>query len=56
MSGLKPRTVLYVPSIVYAALKDAMRWNRVARNVADAATPPPGGSTRQGRRTALVLT
>ena len=31
--------------------KDAMRWNRVARNVADAATPPPLGSTRRGRRT-----
>ncbi len=28
-----------------------MRWNRVARNVADAATPPPVGSTRRGRRT-----
>ncbi|MDP9418887.1 MAG: site-specific integrase [Actinomycetota bacterium] len=50
-AGLKPRTVLYVHSIVHAALKDAMRWNRVARNVADAATPPPLGSTRQGRRT-----
>jgi integrase len=43
--------VLYVHSIVHAALKDAMRWNRVARNVADAATPPPIGSTRRGRRT-----
>jgi len=42
---------LYVHSIVHAALKDAMRWNRVARNVADAATPPPVGSTRRGRRT-----
>jgi integrase len=42
--------VLYVHSIVHAALKDAMRWNRVARNVADAATPPPVGSTRRGRR------
>lgn len=26
-----------------------MRWNRVARNVADAATPPPVGSVRNGR-------
>ena len=50
-AGLSPRMVLYVHSIVHAALKDAMRWNRVARNVADAATPPPVGSTRRGRRT-----
>jgi hypothetical protein len=49
-AGLKPRTVRYVHSIVHAALNDAMRWNRVARNVADAATPPPLGSTRRGRR------
>ncbi|MGQ0616227.1 MAG: tyrosine-type recombinase/integrase [Acidimicrobiia bacterium] len=50
-AGLSPRMVLYVHSIVHAALKDAMRWNRVARNVADAATPPPVGATRRGRRT-----
>lgn len=48
-AGLKPRTVLYVHSILHAALKDAMRWNRVARNVADAATPPPAGSTKRGQ-------
>ncbi len=47
--GLKPRTVQYVHTIIHAALKDAMRWNRVARNVADAANPPSAGSTRQGR-------
>jgi len=47
-AGLKPRTVRYVHTIVHAALKDAMRWNRVARNVADAATPPPVGSVRNG--------
>jgi integrase len=51
LAGLKPRTVLYVHSIVHSALKDAMRWNRVARNVADAATPPPAGSTRVGQHT-----
>lgn len=50
-AGLSPRMVLYVHSIVHAALKDGMRWNRVARNVADAATPPPVGSTRRGPRT-----
>ncbi len=47
--GLKPRTVQYVHTIVHAALKDAMRWNRVARNVVDAANPSSVGSTRQGR-------
>lgn len=50
-AGLKPRTVRYVHSIIHAALKDATRWNRVARNVADAATPPPLGSTRRAQRT-----
>ncbi len=48
-AGLKARTVRYVHTIVHAALRDAMRWNRVARNVADAATPPPIGSVRNGR-------
>jgi integrase len=48
-AGLKPRTVRYVHTIVHAALRDALRWNRVARNVADAATPPPVGSVRHGR-------
>ncbi len=48
-AGLKPRTVRYVHTIIHAALRDAMRWNRVARNVADAATPPPVGSVRNGR-------
>lgn len=47
--GLKPRTVPYVHTIVHAALTNVMRWNRVARNVADAANPPSAGSTRQGR-------
>ncbi len=51
VAGLRPRTVLYVHSIVHTALKDAMRWNRVARNVADAATPPPTGSTKRGQHT-----
>jgi integrase len=48
-AGLKPRTVRYIHSIVHAALKDAMRWSRVARNVADAANPPPVGSVRSDR-------
>ncbi|MCA1691711.1 MAG: site-specific integrase [Actinobacteria bacterium] len=51
-TGLKPRTVRYVHTIVHAALKDALRWNRVARNVADAATPPPVGAARSPRPSA----
>ena len=49
--GLSNRTVRYVHTIIHAALRDALRWNRVTRNVASAATPPPQGSTRRGRQT-----
>jgi integrase len=49
--GLSNRTVRYVHTIIHAALRDALRWNRVTRNVADAATPPPEASTRRGRHT-----
>jgi len=49
--GLSPRMVRYVHTIVHAALKDAMAWNRVARNVADACKPPSVGSTKRGRKT-----
>lgn len=49
--GLSNRMVRYVHTIIHAALRDAMRWNRVARNVAEAATPPPVASTRRGRLT-----
>ncbi len=45
-AGLSPRTVRYVHTILHAALKDALRWNRVVRNVADAATPPSAASAR----------
>ena len=38
--GLSPRTVRYLHAIIHAALKDAVRWGLVVRNVADAATPP----------------
>lgn len=51
-AGLKARTVRYVHTILHAALKDALRWNRVARNVADAATAPPGGAARSPRPSA----
>jgi integrase len=47
--GLSPRTVRYVHTILHAALKDALRWNLVARNVADAATPPSAAAVRSHR-------
>lgn len=48
--GLSPRTVRYIHSILHAALKDALRWNRIVRNPADAATPPPESSTKSGQK------
>jgi integrase len=38
--GLSPRTVRYVHTIVQRALKDAVLWDRIARNPAERATPP----------------
>ena len=38
--GLSHKTVRYIHSIIHRALKDATRWNRLARNVAKAADPP----------------
>ena len=49
LAGLSPRTVRYIHTIIHAALKDALRWNRVARNVADAATPPSAAAARSHR-------
>lgn len=38
--GLSRRTVRYVHAILHRALKDAVRWGKIARNVADLADPP----------------
>jgi integrase len=38
--GLSPRSVQYVHAIIHRALRDAVRWGRLARNPADAADPP----------------
>jgi hypothetical protein len=38
--GLAPKTVYYVHSILHRALRDAVRWGYVVRNVADVADPP----------------
>jgi integrase len=42
--GLAPKTVKNIHAILHRALKDAMRWGYVVRNVADAVDPPKGGS------------
>jgi len=44
--GLSPRTVRYAHSVARKALADAVRWNRLVRNVADAADPPRKAATR----------
>ena len=38
--GLAPKTVYYIHSILHRALRDAVRWGYVVRNMADAADPP----------------
>jgi integrase len=40
--GMAPKTVQNVHAILHRALKDAMRWGYVARNVADAVDQPRG--------------
>lgn len=39
-SGLSARTVQIIHMVLHHALKDAVRWGRLPRNVADATTPP----------------
>ena len=46
--GLDRRTVNYIHTILHRALKDAVRWSRLARNPADAADPPRGGANSDG--------
>ena len=46
--GLDRRTVNYIHTILHRALKDAVRWGRLARNPADAADPPRGGAKSDG--------
>jgi integrase len=38
--GLKPKSVRHVHVLLHKALRDAVRWGLVARNVAEAADPP----------------
>jgi integrase len=43
---LSVRTVRYIHTIVHRALRDAVKWGRVVRNVADAADPPRAKDAR----------
>jgi integrase len=47
-TGLDPRTVSYVHTIVHRAFKDAVRWGRLARSPADVADPPRSGQKSDG--------
>ena len=47
-AGLDRRTVNYVHTILHRAMKDAVRWGRLARNPADASDPPHGGQKSDG--------
>ncbi len=50
-AGLSPRTVGIVHATAHKALKQAVRWTLIPRNVAEAATPP-----RQSKREITPLT
>jgi integrase len=41
---LSPRTVRYVHTIIHRSLRDAVRWGKLPRNVAELADPPKKGS------------
>jgi hypothetical protein len=43
--GLKPRSVRYIHAVLHKALKDAVRWSRLTRNVAASAEPPRYSNT-----------
>jgi integrase len=45
-TGLSPRTVRYVHTVVHKALSDAVRKGTLARNVAEVASPPSSKSTK----------
>jgi integrase len=45
--GLSVRSVAYLHTIVHRSLRDAVRWGKVTRNVADAADPPKGKAGKE---------
>jgi integrase len=44
--GLSPRTVRYIHTIIGRALREAVAWDRIPRNVAQAAQPPGASQAR----------
>ncbi len=58
-SGLSPRTVLHVHRVLATALRQAVRWQMIPRNPADAVRPPcptrPEIHTLTEEETALLL-
>ncbi len=44
--GLSPKTVKYIHTTLHRALKQAVRWGLVPRNVVSAADPPRGARQR----------
>jgi integrase len=38
--GMAPKSVIFMHNLMHKALKDAIRWNLVSRNVCDAVSPP----------------
>jgi integrase len=50
-TGLSPRTIRYAHSVIRKALADAVKWNRLALNVADAADAPRRSATVKAPKT-----
>ena len=54
--ALSPRSVAYIAAILHRALRDAVRWQAITRNPADASDPPrPGAKTEIQTWTATQL-
>ncbi|MDP8969675.1 MAG: Arm DNA-binding domain-containing protein [Actinomycetota bacterium] len=51
--GLSPKTVLEIHVILHKALKDAVRWGRLSRNVAALADPPSQRAAAATRRRSM---
>lgn len=47
--GLSTRTVRYIHTIIGRALREAVAWDRIPRNVAQAAQPPGAAQLRPSR-------
>lgn len=49
--GLSPKTVRYCHTIVRRLLRDAVKWGKLTRNVADSADPPKQTARRREMKT-----